>query len=75
MPKGKYKKGGKGGQREDKKHERAVRRAMRRGKRLNESDPEFQSLSIQLAGQGLKMKDVPGDGCVTLIVMRLKYNN
>ena len=46
----------------DKKEERALRQAMRREKRLNKSDPEFHSLSSQLQSQGLKMKDVLGDG-------------
>ena len=59
MPKGKVK------QRSDKQKEKAVKRALRRERirrRYTEGDPEYQSLSKQLFSQGLKLKDVPGDG-------------
>ena len=60
MPKGK--KRSDNGKR-DKKKERAVRQALKRDRRyLKEGDPEFKSLTDQLAIQGLQLKDVPGDG-------------
>lgn len=60
MPKGK--KRSDNGKREKKK-ERAVRQALKRDRRyLKEGDPEFKSLTDQLAIQGLRLKDVPGDG-------------
>ena len=67
MPKGRHGKGARGkGAAADKKQERAVRRALRReragGAYLKPSDPDFRSFSNQLAAQGLRLKDVPGDG-------------
>lgn len=59
MPKGRRGK-------EDKKKERAARQAQRReraeGAYLRPSDPDFRSFSHQLAAQGLRLRDVPGDG-------------
>ena len=60
MPKGK-KRNDDG--KKDKKKERAVRQALKRERRyLKEGDPEFRRLTDQLATQGLRLKDVPGDG-------------
>ena len=51
-----------------KRKERAVRAAHRKerksGAYLSPGDPDFKSFSNQLAVQGLKLRDVPGDGCV-----------
>ena len=62
MPKGKAHHGGNAA----KKKERAVRAAIRRerkaGAYLSPGDPDFKSFSNQLAIQGLKLKDVSGDG-------------
>ena len=60
MPKGKVK----GGCKNEKQKERATRRTLRRERRYKEGDPEFKSLDSQLAAQGLKLKDVTGDGSV-----------
>ena len=64
MPKGKGKKWKEEESRKgDKKRERATKQALRKERQyLKEGDPEFKSLSNQLATQGLRMKDVPGDG-------------
>lgn len=55
-----------GGVAAEKKKERAVRQALRRerqgGAYLKPSDPDFKSFSNQLAVQGLRLQDVPGDG-------------
>lgn len=63
MPKGSGKRHGGGAA---KKKERAVRAAYRRerkaGTYLTPGDPDFKSFSNQLAIQGLKLRDVPGDG-------------
>ncbi len=66
MPKGKQHQQHGGGA--CKKKERAVRAAYRRERRsgsyLSPGDPDFKSFSNQLAVQGLRLRDVPGDGCV-----------
>lgn len=60
---------GKGGEKRGKQQERVVRQALRRerkaaGAYLSPGDPEFRSFSNQLAAQGLRLQDVPGDGLV-----------
>ena len=50
-----------------KKKDRAVKRALRRERKLKASrqkltDEEFVSFDNQLQAQGLTLKDVPGDG-------------
>lgn len=67
MPKGRQGKGGKGKiAAAEKKKDRAVRRAFRReragGAYLQPGDPDFRRFSDQLAVQGLRLEDVPGDG-------------
>ena len=68
MPRGRHGKGARGKEAvaAGKKKERAVRQALRReragGAYLKPSDPDFRSFSNQLAAQGLRLKDVPGDG-------------
>ena len=64
MPKGRH-----GRKRESggaKKKERVVREALRRerkaGAYLSPGDPDFRSFANQLAVQGLRLRDVPGDG-------------
>ena len=67
MPRGKQGKGRKGREAAGEKgRERAVRQALRRerkaGAYLKSGDPDFRSFSNQLAAQGLRLQDVPGDG-------------
>ena len=67
MPRGGRRKGGRGKDAAgDKKKERAVKRALRTeraaGAYLRPGDPDFKSFSNQLAVQGLRLQDVPGDG-------------
>lgn len=67
MPRGRQRKGRRGREAVgEKEKERAVRQALRRerkaGAYLQPSDPDFRSFSNQLAAQGLRLQDVPGDG-------------
>jgi CTP-dependent riboflavin kinase len=45
-----------------KRQERITRKAIRKGKRIQKTDPEFQLLSNQLSTLRLAMRDVTGDG-------------
>ena len=64
MPKGRQGKGARGrGAAGERKKEKAVRRRERAaGAYLQRGDPDFRSFSDQLAMQGLRLVDVPGDG-------------
>ena len=53
--------------RKQKTSDRMVKRAMRRERRAERArltDDEFVNFNSQLQAQGLRLKDVPGDGCV-----------
>lgn len=66
MPKGKHTKSHRKEAAEKKRDERTVRRALQRERRqkgyLNENEEDFVAFSNQLAVQGFRVKDVPGDG-------------
>lgn len=57
MPKGK-----------GKKHQRESKKTDKKHTRYTNHDPEYRSLSAQLFTQGMKLKDVPGDGYVYVCV-------
>ena len=66
MPKGHHRKGKREIGREKKKDSSVLRQARKRERAasayLKPNDPDFRSFSNQLAAQGLKLHDVPGDG-------------
>lgn len=74
MPKGRHGKGGRGKQVAGKRKEKHGRRAEKREGYIRHGDPEFKSFSEQLAQQGLRLEDVPGDGYVRTTFATLKLS-
>jgi len=71
MPKKKRGKGrssrSKGGRGKGKNRE-VARRERRLGQYLSPGDEDYKQLSQQLRKEGLALKDVPGDGCVCVMI-------
>lgn len=63
MPRGGKRKGGGGGRRGGEEYPSSRRRQKKR-EAITKGDPEYKNLTEQLRGQGLKLKDVPGDGYI-----------
>ncbi len=52
-----------------KKDRAAARRERLQGRYLSPGDEDYQQLSQQLRKEGLTLKDVPGDGCVSVCML------